>query len=151
MAGWQQAESSVYHKPSNANMGLQLNYNFDHRYYVEASAALVHSAKLAEGHRQKISPSLTLGWRAVRNRGAIDDMVLSVSGSILNQDVDIEDYYLYASSWNRDYGWEWFTAQNLQYTFSERGANENLTYVQRRELSANLRTSLWNNSREVKY
>ena len=111
---------------------------------------MAHSAKLAPGHRQGFSPSVTLGWKLsneewLKDSSALDDLTLSVSGSILNQDIDIADYYLYAPIWTTDnWGWGWSEGSDTQYTLSTRGANDYLTYIQRKEVSANLRASLWN-------
>ena len=57
--GYQQTISAQYHRISNANLALQLGYNYQQRYYADFGAALIHSAKLAKGHRQALSPSLT--------------------------------------------------------------------------------------------
>ena len=75
-------------------MALQLGYNYQQRYYADFGAALIHSAKLAKGHRQALSPSLTLGWRLsgenfLKDSPVVDDLLFSVSGSILNQDIDL--------------------------------------------------------------
>ena len=53
--GYQQTISGQYHRVSNANLGLQLGYNYDEKYYVDFSAAAVQSAKCAPGHRQALS------------------------------------------------------------------------------------------------
>ncbi len=37
--GYQQTKSGEYHKTSNANMGLQLAYNYDHKYYADFALA----------------------------------------------------------------------------------------------------------------
>ena len=61
--GYQQTKSALYHRICNANLALQAGYNYKQRYYADFGAALIHSAKLAPGHRNALSPSLTLGWR----------------------------------------------------------------------------------------
>ena len=105
--GYQQTVSAQYHRISNANLALQLGYNYQQRYYADFGAALIHSAKLAEGHRQALSPSLTLGWRLsgenfLKDSPVVDDLLFSVSGSILNQDIDLvmgdKEFYLYESA-----------------------------------------------------
>ena len=147
---YQQTTAGEYHRTSNANLGLQGTYNYDKRYFVDAAVTMAHSAKLAPGHRQGFSPSVTLGWKLsneewLKDSSALDDLTLSVSGSILNQDIDIADYYLYAPIWTTDnWGWGWSEGSDTQYTLSTRGANDYLTYIQRKEVSANLRASLWN-------
>jgi len=149
-AGYQQTESEVYHRTSNANLGLQLSYNYKGKYYADFGAAAVHSAKLAEGHRNAFSPSLTLGWKLSKesflaNSPVVDELVLSASGSILNTDLDISDYYMYEANYTQADGawWGWFDGASEHSTNSLRGANEELTFIRRKELSANVRASLW--------
>lgn len=62
-AGYQQGESAVYHKTSNVNLGLQVDYDYLSKYYMSFGGALIHSARLPENNRNAFSPSLTLGWR----------------------------------------------------------------------------------------
>lgn len=98
--GYQISEDGKYHRTSNANLGLQLAYNYAHTYYADLSMAAIHSAKLAEGHREAISPVVSLGWRLknesfLRNVKAVDDLKLTASYGIINQDLDIEKYYMY--------------------------------------------------------
>ena len=93
----------------NANLALQLGYNYQQRYYADFGAALIHSAKLAKG-AWSASPSLTLGWRLsgenfLKDSPVVDDLLFSVSGSILNQDIDLvmgdKEFYLYESVWTQ--------------------------------------------------
>ena len=42
-AGYQQGESAVYHKTSNVNLGLQVDYDYLNKYYLSFGGALVHS------------------------------------------------------------------------------------------------------------
>lgn len=146
---YQQTTAGEYHRVSNANLGFQFTYNYDKRYYVDAAATMVHSAKLAPGHRQAVSPSLTLGWKIgnegiFRDSEVLDDLTLSVSASVLNQDIDIANYYLYAPIWKTDnWGWGWADGADSQYTLSTRGSNDLLRFIQRKEVSANLKASLW--------
>ena len=148
-AGYQQTESQVYHRTGNANLGLYLGYNYLKKYFVEFSGAEVHSAKLAKGHRNAFSPSLTLGWKLSNEDflagTAVDDMMLSLSGSILNTDLDISDFYMYEASYDQANGawWGWNDGASEHSTNSIKGANKDLTFVKRKELSANLKTSLW--------
>ena len=147
-AGYQQTISGQYHRDANANLALQATYNYDRRYYVDFSGALVHSAKLAPGHRNAFSPSLTLGWRLknesfLKDAEGVDDLLLSVSGSVLNQDIDIAGYYLYAPIWTQNYGYSWADGQSIQYTMSTRGANDALDFIKRKELSVNLKGSFY--------
>ena len=62
-AGWQRTFSGQYHRLSSANLGFEVDYNYDRRYYADLAVTGVHSSRLAPGHRQAWSPSATLGWR----------------------------------------------------------------------------------------
>lgn len=142
--GFQLSESSVYHRTSNANLGLQIGYNFDHKYYADFSGALVHSAKLPEANRKAFSPTVSLGWRLseekfLANSTVVDDLKLTASAGILHTDLDMNDYYLYQGfytvlgSW---YGWK--DGTGIQATESRRGDNPNLSFPKREELSVGL-------------
>ncbi|RJE74509.1 SusC/RagA family TonB-linked outer membrane protein [Reichenbachiella sp. MSK19-1] len=160
--GFQRSISALYHKPSNANLGLHLGYNFKHKYYVDFDGALVHSAKLPEDNRQSISPTATLGWRLseeafLKDVSFLSNLKLSVSGGILNTDLDIQnvnneddasDYYLYQQVYNQtDGAWvTWKDGFSNQSTDSRRGSNPNLDYPQRRELSLGLDFALFDNA-----
>jgi hypothetical protein len=142
--------SEVYHRTSNANLGLQLGYNYKGKYYADFGVAGVHSAKLPEGNRSALSPSLTLGWKLseegfLSNSSVVDELVLSASGSILNTDLDIAEYYMYEANYTQASGawWGWYDGASERSTNSLRGANDDLTFIKRKELSANLKASLW--------
>ena len=146
--GFQLSNSGEYHKTSNANLGLEGSYNYAHKYFADFSAAAVHSAKLAEGHRQAFSPSLSLGWDLAREQflagSAFDNLLLSVSGSLLHTDLGIDDYYMYSGYYTQDGAWwGWFDGQALQSVNSKRGDNKDLTFLKRKEYSLNLKASLW--------
>lgn len=149
--GYQQTNSTVYHRTSNANLGIQLGYNYLGKYYAEFSGAAVHSAKLAEGHRNAFSPALTLAWKLhqedfLKNSSVVDELMLGVSGSILHQDIDLANYYMYEANFNQSDGawWGWLDgATDKRSVNSLRGANEELTFIKRKELTVSLRTSLW--------
>ena len=48
-------ESSDYHRTTNVNLGLRAAYNYGHKYYVDFTGSVIHSAKLAEGNRNAFS------------------------------------------------------------------------------------------------
>lgn len=145
-------KGSSYHKTTNANLGLRLGYNYNHTYYAELAAAAVHSPKLAEGHREAISPSVTLGWRLSQEKWFkntlpfFDEAKVNASYAVLNQDIDISDYYMYKGYYNMKGGWyQWQDgAQGGNTNSSVRGANEKLTFVKRKEWRIGLETSLLN-------
>ncbi|MEB2775345.1 SusC/RagA family TonB-linked outer membrane protein [Algoriphagus sp. D3-2-R+10] len=150
--GYQIAESSIYHKTSNANLGVYLGYNYLQKYYAEFSGALVHSAKLAEGMRRAFSPTMTLGWRIgeedfLSSSSVVNDLRLSVSAGILNTDLDIDGFYLYEAIYTDEGSWyEWKDGLNNTGTDVRRGENLNLTFPKREEISLELDASLFNNS-----
>ncbi len=146
--GFQLTYSGQYHKQSNANLGIQLGYDYAKKYFANFSAAIVHSSKLAEGHREAFSPSFSLGWNAAREsfmEGSIfDDLMLSASYSVLNTDLGIDNYYMCQGYYtqNGDYGGSWYDGQTIQSTKKVNGTNEDLGFIKRKEFSINLKASL---------
>lgn len=150
--GYQRSLSGEYHRISNANLGLQVAYNYAHTYYADLSMAGVHSAKLAEGHREAISPVLTLGWRLSNEKflenakSWLTDLKLTASYGVINQDLDIEKYYMYDNLFTSSgtwWGWS-ESANSMQTSDSKRGANEELGFVKRNEFRVGLDANLWN-------
>lgn len=148
--GYQQTISGQYHRTSNANIGLQVGYNYKQKYYAELAAAVIHSAKLAPGHRNAMSPSVSLGWKIgeedfMANSSVFDDLTLNLSASILNSDLDIENFYMYEENYTQASGawWGWYDGASERSTNSLRGGNEDLTFVKRKEFSATLMASMW--------
>ena len=145
--GYQQTFSGQYHRTSNANLGLQANWNWKHLYYADLSMAAVHSAKLAKGHRNALSPVGTLAWRMKNERWLkdvkwLDDLKLTASYGLINQDIDIANYYMYDyvfTATGQWWGWS-ENAQTMQTSLSTRGANENLGFVKRKEFRVGLNT-----------
>ena len=144
--GYQQSESGVYHKVSNANLGLQLDYNFDRKYYVDFALAAPWSAKLPEGKRAGFSPSFTLGWNIANEDfmkgSAFNDLVLSASYSDIVTDLDIDEYYMYLGAYQSGGWWDWNGVSGHAGVQSKRGGNDDLGYIHRKEFSVNLRGSL---------
>ncbi len=157
--------SGTYHRYANANLGLQLGYDFMGRYYADVSLAGVHSARLAEGHREAISPSFTIGWNLAKEpfmKGSfVDDLLISASYSDLNEDIDVymgeKYYYLYDALWenpnDNNGGFSWNEGSSANITFSTAGSNPTLDYIHRKELAISLRGSFFNNliSTQVTY
>ena len=145
--------SSTYHRYANANLGLQAGYDYMGRYFAEAAVAGVHSARLAEGHREALSPSFTLGWNIAKEnfmRGSfVDDLLLSASYSNLKEDMDIymgsNNFYLYYALWNRaGSGFAWNEGTTADLTYSQIGTNPSLDFIHRKEWSVSLRGSFFN-------
>lgn len=146
--GWQQSQSGEYHHKSNVNLGLLGNYNYKHRYYAELGLSAIHSARLAEGHREAVNYSATLGWNIAREKfmenSIFSDLTLSASYSHLNQDLDIDGYYYYARNIYQDAETQsgWGSANAVRATVSKRGENLDLDFVKRNEFSVNLHGEL---------
>lgn len=150
---WQTQRSGHYHRTTNANLGLQLSYNYEHTYYVDFSAAMPYSTKLPEGNRTGISPTLTLGWRLTNNvlkDTFVDDLMLTASAGIISQDLDIttsdneDGYYLYKTVLQQGGWYAWADNGGMAATEFQGGNNYEMTFIKRKEFTVGLRGSLWN-------
>ena len=149
---WQTQRNGHYHRTTNANLGLQLAYNYDHTYYVDFSAAMPYSTKLPEGNRSAISPVLTLGWRpttTILKDTFVDDLMLTASVGSICQDLDIMDnsndgYYLYKMVMQQGGWYSWGDNGGMAATEFQRSWNYDMTYVKRKEFTVGLRGSLLN-------
>lgn len=146
--GWQRTFSGQYHRTSNVNLGFEVDYNFDKRYYVDLAIAGVHSSKLAPGHRQAWSPSASIGWRIsqedfLKGSDAVNEWMLSASYSKLHSDMDISDYYLYSANYTNG-GWYSWAVGGTSAAYPKRGENLDLTFVTREEFNVNLRGEFFN-------
>lgn len=146
-------EGSDYHKDSNVNLGLQANYNYHQKYYLDFSGAIVHSAKLPEGNRQAFSPTISMGWRVSsedffrNNISFINNLKLNTSYGKLNQDIDIDGYYLYQGYFRTTNWYNWRDGSAGGNTVSSaRGDNMNLGFVQREEFRVGLEAGLFDNA-----
>ncbi len=148
-SGTQATIAGQYHKPSSANLGFQATYNYNHKYYAEFTAALAHSAKLAKGNRAGFSPSVTVGWNIAREsfleNSVVDDLMLSASASSIKSDIVINDYYAHYGVYTNKGGggYNWGDGAYIDATYPTKGANPDLTYISRDEVSVNLRGSLF--------
>ena len=145
--------SGTYHRYANVNLGLQAGYDYMGRYFAEVALAGVHSARLAEGHREAISPSFTIGWNIAKEKfmkgSFVDDLLISASYSNLNEDADVykdeKYYYLYDALWaTAGSGFSWNEGSSVNLTYSTTGSNPSLDYIHRKEFSVSLRGSFFN-------
>ena len=156
-SGFQQGQSGVYHKTSNANIGLNLSYNLDQKYYAEFNGAYVHSAKFAEGNRGAFSPTASLGWKLseedfMKGLTAINDLKLTVSGGVVNTDLDVSNYYMYESIYNQTDG-AWFSWRDgalNRSTDVRRGENLDLGFAKRTEVNFGLEGAFFKNFMTLK-
>ena len=151
-SGYQRTDNGQYHKVSNANLGLQLAYNYGHKYYVDFTSAAVHSAKMAPKKRNAFSPTVSLGWRLsqedwLKDSSIVNELKLTASAGILHTDLDFTDYYMYQGYYTQTngawYGWK-DGASTIQSTDARRGDNPDLGFVKRKEFSIGLDGSFFN-------
>ena len=144
--GFQQTRAGQYHKVSNANLGLDLSYNYAKKYYAEFAIAAPWSAKLPDGKRAGFSPSVTFGWNIAKEsfmEGSIfDNLTVSASASILKTDLDIDNYYMYLAAYQSGGWWDWNGETGHNAYQSKRGGNDELTYIKRKEFSASIHAEL---------
>ncbi len=150
--GYQESHSEVYHRISNANLGMQFSYNYDDKYYVDFSEAIVHSAKFAKGQRNATSPSMSFGWRLskenfMKDSKAVDNLKLTFSAGILHTDLDVNDYYLYESIYSQTAGawYSWRDGALNRTTDSRRGENLGLSFAKKEELNFGIEASFFDN------
>lgn len=151
-AGVQSRQTADFQYRTNANLGLQLAYNYDHRYYADFSGAIVNSTKLPVGKRGGFSPTLSVGWLLteegfLKSSGLFDRLKITASAGILNTDMDLTSYYLYDAEYSSTAWYSWADAgskSTSQATTISRGQNLNLTYARRKEVNFGLEGSLFN-------
>jgi len=156
--GYTLAESGVYHAVANANLGLQADYNYMQKYYVDFTGNVVHSSRMAPGHRDAISPTVSLGWRISKedflsNSNIVNDLKLTASAGILNTDLDFDannGYYMYKGVYSDggDY-YSWQEGRQLRSTIVTRGDNPNLGFEKRREINVGFESSLFKNAIQI--
>ena len=152
---WQTQRSGHYHRTTNANLGFQASYNYQHKYYADFSVAMPYSTKLPTGNRVAFSPTVTLGWNLANEKflenSIFDNLMLTASVGIINQDLDItasdneDGYYLYKTVVQKGGWYSWGDNGGLAATEFQRGNNPDMTYVKRKEFTAGLRGSMWSN------
>ncbi len=143
-----------YHRPSNLNAGLRINYNYKHRYYVDLTGTVVHSSKLPEKKRNAFSPAVSIAWNLAEenfmegSRSWLDNLKIMGSYANLHQDIDINDWYLYKADYQFSpstgwYQWADGTVGGSTST-SKRGANDELSFITRKEFRVGLDATLFN-------
>ena len=143
--GFTQTFSGQYHKTANANLGLDIAYNYKQKYYAEAALSVVHSARLPENNRQGLSQSYTLGWNVLSTPNSVFDYIkLSASASNLKTDIGM-DYYEYLGYYDTGGWWDW-GGSGVTGTQAKSGPNNSLTFIERKEVSVNLKGSMFNKS-----
>ncbi len=139
--------NGVYQDSLNSNIGLQLGYNFRHKYWVDFSGALVNSTKLPAGNRLAFSPTISLGWLISAEdffkAGLFDHLKLTASAGILNTDLDFGRYYLYDNIYSPASWFSWFDGTYVnRATTSQFGPSPNLSFSKREEVNFGIQGSL---------
>lgn len=153
-SGLQRRMTGDYQYRTNSNLGLQLSYNYDHKYYADFSGAVVNSTKLAANKRVAFSPTINLGWLMsdedfLKGSSVVDRLKLTASAGIINTDLDMDvnSYYLYDAAYSSTayFSWADGTYTNRTTTIS-RGENLNLSYSKRKEVNLGIDGSLFKNT-----
>ncbi|MDE6554263.1 MAG: SusC/RagA family TonB-linked outer membrane protein [Muribaculaceae bacterium] len=148
------ASEGGYHRPSNVNAGLRVNYNYKHRYFIDLTGTVVHSSKLPEGNRNAFSPAVSVAWNLANenfmesSHSWLDELKIMGSYANLHQDLDINDWYLYKADYQFNPGSGWYqwadgTVGGSTST-SKRGANDELTFITRKEFRVGLDATFLN-------
>lgn len=152
--GNQESISQIYHKTSSANLGFQAAYNYRHKYYVDFTGNVVHSAKYASGARQAFSPTVSAAWRIseegfLADSDIVNDLRISASAGVVHTDLDFEDYYMYAEVYKRE-GWSsWQEGRGRASTYITCGENLDLTFAKRKEINVGVDATLFNHMLRV--
>jgi TonB-linked SusC/RagA family outer membrane protein len=144
--------NDVYQPTTNAHVGLQVNYNYKHRYWLDVSGVYVNSTRLPEGSRGALSPTLSAGWllsaeNFLASSKWVNYLKLSAAAGIMNTDLDISGYYLYDNVYTSQAFFTWndgIQGQNRA-SQSSYGANPGLSFPKRKEINATVEGSFFNN------
>jgi TonB-linked SusC/RagA family outer membrane protein len=150
-SGTMRRQTGDYQYQTNSNLGIQLDYNYAHKYYADISGAIVNSTKLSSKKRIAFSPTMSIGWLMssedfLEDSKVVNRLKVSASASIVNTDLDLSDYYLYDGRYYSSYyyGWQEGNYSN-QASTSYRTSNSNLSYAKRKELNFSIDGGLLNN------
>lgn len=143
-------QNGVYQTQTNSNLGLQLAYNYMHKYWFDFSGAYVSSTKLPGQTRTAFSPTASIGWLIsdegfLKGSSSVDHLKLSASAGIVNEDLELTNYFLYDPTYYSNgqyYGW-YENTYNTQGTASRYGASPDLGFAQRKEISIDLEGSFF--------
>ena len=124
-----------------SHLGLRLGYDYENKYFVDFSGALVNSTKLASSNRLGLSPSLGLAWmmseedfmKSIEN---IDLLKLRLSGGIINSDLPIGGFFYYDNRYGGSGSYNWYEGtRSRSGVMSNWEQNLNLGFAKRNNLN----------------
>lgn len=152
-SGLQRRQTGDFQSRTNTNLGLQLSYNYDRKYYADFSGAVVNSTKLASDKRIAFSPTVNVGWLLseegfLKGSNVVERLKLTASAGIINTDLDfdVNNYYLYNAVYSSTAFFSWADGAYVnRATTISRGENLNLSYARRKEVNLGIDGSLFKN------
>jgi TonB-linked SusC/RagA family outer membrane protein len=142
--------NGIIQPSNNTNLGLQLAYNYDNKYWIDLSNAVLSSTKLPAGNRLGFSPTVSLGWLMsnedfMAGSSNVDYLKLFASAGILSTDLDINGHYLYENIYQPEAYFSWHDDLYVsRATTSIYGANPNLGFAKRKEVNLGVDALLFN-------
>ena len=124
-----------------AHIGLQVTYNYNKKYLVDFSSALVNSVKLPEGNRGGFSPTIGMSWVLsnedfLKSATSIDYLKLRLSGGIVNSDIPIGGFFYYDNRYGTSGSYTWYEAgKSRSGVVSSWLNNPDLGYMKRNEVN----------------
>ena len=149
--------NDIYQQITNSHLGLQVGYNYKHKYWADFTSTYANSTRLPQGNRTGFSPAGSIGWllsseNFLVNSKVVNYLKLSASAGIINTDLDItrnnqDAFYIYDNTYNRGAGFTWNDGiqGSNQATTAAWGPNPNLTFPKRKEVNLSLEGSFFNN------
>lgn len=149
---YQYTTAGEYHRASNLNAGLSVDYNFAHKYYANASFAIPHSTKLPEGNRNGFSKSGTIGWNIanedfLKDNNIISSLSLNANFASIDEDIMVYRWNLYKGNWENGYGsaFSWGDQDAaIKGTRAVSGENQDLTFIKHKSVTATLKAGFLN-------
>ncbi len=148
--GDQATVSGEYHSSSEVNFGAQVNYNFAHKYYLNAGLTVMHTARLAKENRNHLSKSIEIGWDAAKEGflegGVFDKLLISAAFSQVKTDLNVEGFYAYTSTVQKEGWWGYGDEAGGESNSVKQGENPALDPQSRDEISVNLKADFLNHA-----